>query len=294
MITAMALVLLPAWHDARALEVSVLQSDSLPVYSQLAESIVSRLQKAEPRGAGKRLAPVSTSLYVLTRGETLPRDQLKQSDVLIAIGAPALEAARDFGPPVIHLLVPSPAELVGKRKHVTGIDMAFPPETWARVTAKALPGRKRVGLLYSTETASWAREAEAQCSAAGLELVSRRFETGHDFFATLQTLAGRVDQMWLIPDRSLIRPEMLELLLLFSLENRVPLVAFSERLLKAGAALALLPDLEGMADQTVRLILNHLPKLAGRPLSPRLETLPTLRWNEAVVGKLGLPGALAR
>jgi putative ABC transport system substrate-binding protein len=279
---------LAGWGHARAEIVTILQSGSLPVYSELQAALVTQIEQAGPRIAGKRIASVSTLMHDVSKNDAPSHLKLKYSDVVVAIGTPALEATRDFGPPVVYLLSPSPEAAAGQRPNVTGVRMVFPPAAWARITAESFAGRTRVGLLHSPGTAAWVREAETSCRAAGLTLVSRKVENNRDFPAALQGLAGQVDVLWMVPDLALLTPETAERLALFSLENRIPLVTFSERFLKAGATAALLPDLNLMAAQAAGLVVEILQNPATRPLPAALEPIPLIRWNETVAGKLGL------
>lgn len=45
----------------------------------------------------------------------------------------------------------------------------------------------------------------------------------------------KIDAFWMLPDITVITPETVKFLLLFSFENNIPLLAFSEKYVEAGA-----------------------------------------------------------
>jgi len=69
----------------------------------------------------------------------------------------------------------------------------------------------------------------------------------------LKKLAGKIDALWMIPDPSNISPQGAEAILLFGLENKVPILAPSEKFVKNGALLSVAADYLAVGEQTGKL-----------------------------------------
>ncbi len=50
-------------------------------------------------------------------------------------------------------------------------------------------------------------------------------------------MKGKIDAFWMLPDLTVITPETVEYLLLFSLENTVPILTFAQKYVELGALL---------------------------------------------------------
>lgn len=283
----LALFLLLLAGPAGARGVTLIKSGGLPVYAELHRGVLARLERSAARVAGKQLTTALPSTIDLSN-ETPTSGQLKSVDVLVAIGAKAHEAAVGSGVPVVSLLVNAPLDSAGALGNVTGVRMTFPPSAWARVTQEAFPGRRRVGLLHSPALAGWVEEAQHALGHLGLTLVARKVESGRDVAAGLKDLAAQTDVYWMLPDILLVNPETVESLSLFSLENRIPIITFSEKFLKTGATAALLPDLDRMAELAARLVEQILENQGKRPLPEPLDPPGALRWNKTIAEKLGI------
>lgn len=69
----------------------------------------------------------------------------------------------------------------------------------------------------------------------------------------LADLAGRVDLVWLPPDQTILAPQAEKSFYLFSLQHKVPLLAFSEKYLSRGASLAVRLDIDEMSRKAAML-----------------------------------------
>jgi putative ABC transport system substrate-binding protein len=107
--------------------------------------------------------------------------------------------------------------------------------------------------------------------------------------ALLEELRGRADLIWLLPDLVVTNPQTLESYFLFSFTNKVPVLAFSEKYLKSGAAVVVTFDLEAMGEQAGGMAARLLLGAAVRDVPPvdisRVKTIV----NPTVAGKLQLP-----
>jgi putative ABC transport system substrate-binding protein len=102
-------------------------------------------------------------------------------------------------------------------------------------------------------------------------------------------MVGRIDCFWMLPDLTVITPQTVEIMLLFSLEHRIPIFSFSGKYLTRGAAFAVTFDNYDLgcsaAVMAMKLLAGHAVE-ALPPLEPQTIRLQT---NHSVVNKLGIP-----
>ncbi|GAB4274144.1 MAG: ABC transporter substrate-binding protein [Deferrisomatales bacterium] len=211
-------------------------------------------------------------------------------DLILAVGAAALDALRPLEDvPIVYVLVHSTPRWVRQRSNVTGVEMAVPPHRWLELIAGALPGRRRLGLLYDpARTGDFVRRAQAAATGAGFTLLTKEVRAPQEVPQRLAELESLVDGFWMIPDPTVVTPQSVETLLLFSLRNRVPIVTFSESYLDLGAAVAVVldfPTLGRQAGDLARRILEGTPVDLLRPEPP---AGVGVRVNRLVVQKLGM------
>jgi putative ABC transport system substrate-binding protein len=132
-------------------------------------------------------------------------------------------------------------------------------------------GLKRLGIIYQPKVSSeYLAEAQKAASNLGIELLPKAVADAREVRGTLKDLVGHIDALWLLPDPGLITPDMLNFLLVFTLEQKLPLFGFLESFTKVGALAAVSPDYKGIGQRAARLA----AELASRPLESRLPVPP--------------------
>ncbi len=161
-------------------------------------------------------------------------------DMILAIGPDALSmVVRIKDIPVIYLMVLHPQSLLSGEKDISGVGMNIPPEKQLRTLVDALPQAKTVGLLYAQErTGRLAEKARAAAREIGIKLLAKEVQSARDVPQAIQDMKGKIDVFWMLPDLTVITPETIEFVLLFSLENRIPVLAFSEKYVELGALMS--------------------------------------------------------
>ena len=87
----------------------------------------------------------------------------------------------------------------------------------------------------------------------GISLIPEAVYSSKDLPDATRVLLPKIDLLWLIPDSTVVTPESLDFIFLTSLENKLPVVAFSEDLARAGAVMSLSPDPWTVGEQAGRL-----------------------------------------
>jgi len=165
------------------------------------------------------------------------KDALAGASLVLALGVEAARAVVSARPaaPVLLALVPDPNR-AGLDRPVGSVPMFAPMAVQLKAFTTALPGVKRIGVLYDPAVSM---DRAAECSAAalaeGVTLVSLQVSSRAEVAAAARELMGKSDALWLIPDSTVISAETFKFLVQSSIANKVPLLGFSEGMAKAGA-----------------------------------------------------------
>ncbi|MEN8139682.1 MAG: ABC transporter substrate binding protein [Thermodesulfobacteriota bacterium] len=281
---------------ARALEVAVVQSSAARPYEELHREVSQALSDALPGRGLKKISNYREYSFLLgaDNPETArQRIKARNTDLIIAIGGPALTAVAEIKTiPIIALLV-TPNQAAAARKDGTNI-VTFPlkiaPGQALKAVSERLPQIRQVGVVYDPERTGQIIAASRQ-ACPELKLITRHVTASRQVGKATRELAGRIDLLWLTPDLTAITPLTEASYLLFSIQEQVPLLAFTPAQLQHGATFAYVFDYSAMAKQMARLahqIARGVPmaRLKAPSYSPG-----KLLVNEIALSKLGLEEA---
>jgi putative ABC transport system substrate-binding protein len=214
-------------------------------------------------------------------------------DLILAIGIWALqvvvEEVRDI--PVVFAMVLNPATVIGQEpRNITGASMNVPIDQQIGLLKKVSPQVRRIGVVYDpSRTGLLVRQADRMAQQQGVRLVARPIGSSKDAFAALDGMQGEIDALWILPDLTVLAPEIVQYMLLLSFRNRLPVLGLSENQARMGALLGLSfasgRDIGAQAGELAREILSgrdvtEVPITAARKLK--------LTVNLKTAGKLGL------
>ncbi len=226
----------------------------------------------------------------MDRGEVERYVRRRRPDLIYAIGMDALNklgAVHDI--PIVYLMVLNPLSADAAGENVTGVSLVIEPSRQLSLMRQVLPQLKRVGILYDPgKSAALVERARAAASRSGVELVARPVASPRDVIAAINGIAGKVNAFWLIPDTTVVSSVTLDLLLLASIEHKIPVFAFSEKYVERGALLSLEIDEFDLGRQAGEMG-NRI--LAGaRVRSVRREDARggTITINQIVAHKMGI------
>jgi putative ABC transport system substrate-binding protein len=152
----------------------------------------------------------------------------------------------------------------------------------------------KIGVLYDPNNLTkFVRQAADAARPLGLELVTREVRAPREVPGALLRLRGEIDAFWMLPDPSVVSPETMEFFVLFSGENRIPLVTFSRKYVDMGALLALEVDPFDMGMQAGEMA-NRLLQGTDIRVIPRVDARKIVQWvNPSVARRLGFSRDLA-
>ena len=174
-------------------------------------------------------------------GEDVPTEVRKRRpDLIVAIGMEALLKVRKIREkPIVYLMVLHPDSVLRGESNITGVSMIIPPEKQLAYFRRSLPRMERIGLIYNpANTGHIVARAINAGARMGTEIKTLKAHKASDFPQLLNGMKGNIDAYWMLPDSTVVAPECIEYLLLFSMENRIPVLTFSDKYLKMGAFLS--------------------------------------------------------
>jgi len=211
-------------------------------------------------------------------------------DIILAIGTDSLIRVKKIKDiPIVYLMVPNPQTVISEEENITGVSMNIPPHNQLATLKDVLPGIKRVGLLYNPErTGFFVKKARLAANSMGIELLAKEVHSPKDVPALVNNMKGEINAFWMLPDTTVITPETAEFLLLFSLENKIPVLTFSDKYVEMGALLSIEVDAFDSGKQA-REMAHKI--LSGTNIKKVPETDPrkaVLSINLKIAKKLGI------
>ncbi len=175
----------------------------------------------------------------------------KAPELILAVGLDALKAVRSVNKiPIVYVMVLNPAAALPEQSLATGVRMEVPPGLQLLKIQELLPSVKTVGLLYSSvKTGSLVTRAEDALRETGLKLLTEEIFAAGDVPSALMKLADRIDAFWMLPDVNVLTPQTIEFLMLFSLEQQIPVITFSPKYFETGAFMSIGLDAVDMGRQ---------------------------------------------
>ncbi|HSF32957.1 MAG TPA: ABC transporter substrate-binding protein [Candidatus Tectomicrobia bacterium] len=165
-------------------------------------------------------------------------------DLILAVGIWALQVVvgETTNIPVVYAMVLNPPSIIGAgSKNVTGASMNVSVNQTLHLFKQLGPQIQRLGVVYNrAKTGYLVSLADAIAREQGLRLITKQVHSPREAIPALDSLqeAG-IDALWILPDETILAPEVVQYMLLFSYRNKVPLLGLSERHAQMGALLSL-------------------------------------------------------
>ena len=265
---------------ALAYDILVLQSMHEKGYDEAVKGF-----RRESRASMRRLVLSDYAEADITR---ITREE--HPKLIVAVGDRALELAqKQSSTPVLYMM----ALNAKPRKRATGVGMLLDPARYFAVF-DAL-GAGKVGVIYDpARSGAYMKRAQAAANRSRVELVLREVRAAKDTPAMLESLRGKVDALWMIPDPTAVSPASTEAYFLFSQGERVPVVCFADVYLSMGGAVALTIDRHDIGRQLGEMAQSVLDGAELDEIPPQFPRRAVTRSNDGVVRQLKLSSASGR
>ncbi|MHB8809470.1 MAG: ABC transporter substrate-binding protein [Desulfobulbaceae bacterium] len=279
---------------ARAAEITVLQSAALPAYNSALQGFSEVISRDIPSRGQKAIQAHAITTHILTEATgTVQLRQMISDDrpgLLVAIGSSSLALVKDIPDlPILYLMVPFP-EAMGKNPgNITGISMGISAAQQLEALTLAAPTVKNIGLVYDPErSGALVAEARDYASRNHLNLTALPVRATDEVPGRLADLKGKIDWLWMVPDLTVLTPQTVDYIMLFSLENQVPVLTFADKYLEMGAVLAVTFDPLEMGRQAGAMALDILHQGKGANIPPARVEKVRVHANARAAEMLGV------
>jgi putative tryptophan/tyrosine transport system substrate-binding protein len=275
LITAVWL-LLPA--TAWSYDLLIVQSQRSPAYDEVLRGF-------------RSVARFSERVIVLTDYNEIDLVRIAREEnpvAIVSLGDKALAASRKVRQtPVIALMALSYRAGMGGHPAMTGVEVQSPPERYLQIF-DSLKVRK-VGIVgTAARCAAYIKQARKAAAGFGIDLVVREVKSSREVSGQLDSLAGLVDALWMLPDSVTASGAAADAHFLFSASHKVPVVTFSSAYLSSGAALALEIDRFDIGKQGGAMAASLMDGETISEIAPESPRTTTVKSNLSVLRRLEL------
>lgn len=177
----------------------------------------------------------------LSEADLLGKVRKAKPAMILALGQDALVKARGIRDvPIVYLMVLNPQSLVRESANITGVSMNIAPERQLSHLRQVLPHARKIGLLFDPgKSGVFVGKARNAAEKTDIELVTKAVHSSREAVTAIEGMKGKVDALWLLPDTTVVNPATIDLLLLSTIDNRIPVLIFSEKYVEKGALMSL-------------------------------------------------------
>ncbi|MFI4952253.1 MAG: ABC transporter substrate-binding protein [Burkholderiales bacterium] len=274
-------------------QVLVVLSDESAVYQDVAAEIRSGIAAA--REGRTRIDAVAAP-----RLASVDEATFRAYELVVTVGVAAAEAAiartgaTGAPPPILCLLIPrqsyerlAPARASGRDRRVSAVFIDQPVSRQLDLLRLALPDKRRVGMLLGPSSRLLQGELRDKARERGLTMNAAEVAESSAVYAALQKVLPESDLLLALPDPVAINAGTVYGLLLTSYRAQIPVIGFSEGLVKAGALLSLFSTAPQQGRQGAEVASRFLAGEAVLP-APQYPKYFTVRVNASVARSLGL------
>ncbi|MDD5224205.1 MAG: ABC transporter substrate-binding protein [bacterium] len=230
-------------------EIAVLLSDDTEAY----KTVLSNFRKNLPR---EKISEFNMKGDLEIGKKIIAQIKVLTPSVLLTVGAKASEIAakQAGGIPQVYCMVFNPFELGLQNDNQTGVLMVASPDSQFAAFKNILPGLKRLGVIFNPQkTVPLVDAAKAALPRNDLEIVERHVSSSGEIAQNLKEIIPLVGAIWLIPDTTVVSRDTFSYLLQNTVDQKVPIFAFSEGLVKSGALASFSPDYSEIGKEAARL-----------------------------------------
>ena len=224
-----------------AQSILVLKSRDLPQYN---EAVNGFIQEWTAHGTGAAIQTRS-----LTDGaDDFARAQMDPNSRPLAIIAVGTDAARwaitNSTVPVVFCMVSNARQSVmadlapADETRVHGVSLDIPAPAQLEVLKTYLAGAKRIGVIYDPrKTAAVVQDLEDATAKMGLQLVREPVTSESSVPEAVGRITPKIDVLWTPVDSTVFNSRSAQFILTQMLQRKVPVMGFSENMVRAGALL---------------------------------------------------------
>jgi putative ABC transport system substrate-binding protein len=226
----------------------------------------------------------------LSEAEIRGKVRRNKPELILAIGMDALEKVKTINDvPIVYLMVLNPLNMLRDGGNITGVSMNLAPERQFSILREVLPNVKKIGIFFDPgKNGFYISRVHNAAALMGVELLTKKVSSSREAVASVEGLKGKVDALWLLPDTTVVNPSTIDLLLLSAIENRIPVLTFSDKYAEKGALLSLEVDAAESGKQAGEMAVKILGGAKVNSIKGEDARESILTVNLIVAKKLGI------
>ena len=284
----LALGMLLAGNAMAVSVVIVLSEDSAP-YQEVTERI---------RAGFANLGHAAPTLRVIQAPSLRGGDSAFDAvDLVVPVGVRAIEAVAGLKlhAPIFSVLAPKSAiDQIAKNhpalepRTFSALYLDQPAVRRMALIRHALPGRKRVGVLFGPESSDAVRALQAAAREQGLQLETERVASAEALLPALKRVLAESDTLLVLPDAQITNKNTAQSILLTSYRAQDPVVAYSKSYVNAGALAAVYSTPAQIGQQAAEFLVQLVQAKTLMLPPPQYPKYFTVSVNYQVARSLGL------
>ena len=165
-------------------------------------------------------------------------------------------------------MVIDPEKLGIRDYNIAGVAMEVSPKKQISNFKSALPSLKNIGVVYNPGNSERRVKAgNKACQKLGIKLTEKTVSSPKEVPDAFRDLVGTVDAIWLLPDTTVLTKASFSFILKTAMEEKIPLLGFSESLVKGGALMSFSVDYRSVGKLAGGLVKKILSGVAPNTLS---------------------------
>jgi putative ABC transport system substrate-binding protein len=219
---------------------------------------------------------------------------LPEADILLAVGARAMEAVAHENRPTLNILVPRQSfEVLRSRAKAdsrlfTAIYLDQPLARQFRLIKQLLPGRSRVGVLLGPVSLERIKPLQQAAHEQQLALDIEQVAKQDAIFPALKRVLVDDQVLLALPDPLIFNANTAQSVLLTSYRAQTPLIAYSKSYVQAGALAAVYSTPAQIGQQAAEILLRALHAKSELLPPPQYPKYFSISVNYQVGRSLGL------
>jgi len=169
---------------------------------------------------------------------------------------------------------------------VTAVFVDQPVDQQLRLTRALLPNARRVGVLLGPTSGQHADEIRHHAQRLGFEIRIETLGNAQTIGPALRRMAPDIDALLAVPDPLVFNSATIANILLASYRHELPVVGYSDALVRSGATAAVFADIDQLAETTALQVLAYCESRVLWPPGFALDF--SVGLNREVLRSLGL------
>ncbi|MCW8918579.1 MAG: hypothetical protein OQL08_07155 [Gammaproteobacteria bacterium] len=189
-----------------------------------------------------------------------PPAALKGRTLLITVGATAARQAAQSGLPTLNTLITRRNVEALRTQYagpVSALYLEQPVRRQLQLVKSALPARQRLTVLVGSESQALVGELTEQTRRLGMALRVIAVEEGGAIEPLFEQALSGEDTLLLLPDPTVVNRRTVKPLVLGSYRQGLPLIGYSQALVKAGALMAVYSPPSALQHETLAMVSDY-------------------------------------